>query len=613
MLAQEEERLAPVSFAPLPAYPAQGFCSSVAKRTRSSSSHDFPLCAALRSSTARRKVPSRASILAALLSLMLLAVALADSPHVVAERSSYFATVFLEPASSVDLFSNGDLWPAAWSDDGRLYLANGDGWGFGATSPWADLVVNALDGHPAQADLKGVRIAAGAGVGSVWSDPERYNRKPTGMTSVDGVLYMAVQDLNREGAASFNDAPAATILRSDDKGRTWTWDREAPMFDDYDFTTIMFLDYGQDGSHEAADDHRYVYGLDDNWRDSFSDTVPDPTELFLARVPKEGLQDRDLWEFYTGDLEGRASWSEPGDLDARQPVLVDERRLYSDTLYPVRPNDLSVISQGSIVYNRPLDRYIYSSWTEYTFEFYEAPTPWGPWRHFLSHDFGLYPWSHSSFGGYGTVIPSKFISSDGREMWVSSSTFMGGVQRYQYSLRRLQVTPYRFTVPSNEPGSSNLALPENGLDATPISRVAPRSGYLQGLRDGLDDVAEDSWNGERKQEDYWGYTWSRAYNLNSLAYSTGHIDEGGGWFEDLRVQVRQSFEWVDVSGLVVSPLYAENQNVPEFTTFTITFDATWGDGVRIVGKPGGSGAFTSVSELEVYYRIDPRVGRAGTP
>jgi hypothetical protein len=55
------------------------------------------------------------------------------------------------------------------------------------------------------------------------------------MICVDGVLYLAVQDL----ALDFDDAPAATICRSDDKGRTWTWDKSAPMFGDYVFTTDL--------------------------------------------------------------------------------------------------------------------------------------------------------------------------------------------------------------------------------------------------------------------------------------------------------------------------------------------------------------------------------------
>jgi hypothetical protein len=37
-----------------------------------------------------------------------------------------------------------------------------------------------------------------------------------------------------------------------------------------------------------------------------------------------------------------------------------------------------------------------------------------------------------------------------------------------------------------------------------------------------------------------------------------------------------------------------------FETFTLAFTPIAGDGIRIYGRPGGSAAFISVGELEVY-------------
>lgn len=521
------------------------------------------------------------------------------------ETSTFFATAFVEQAAPYDTPSDGDLWPAAWSDDDFLYSANGDGKGFDLNGNWADIVINRISGHPADRNIMGERLSSGEKVGSVWSDPVRFNRKPTGMVSVDGVLYLAVQDLGKEGPSIFNEAPAASILRSDDKGNTWEWDEEAPMFNNHTFTTIMFLDYGKDGRDNTFDDYVYAYGMDHNWRDSFSGVVPDPNKLFLARIPKDGLQDVNTWEFYTGDLAGNENWSAPGDLSARKPVLEDKRRRYKKTIRTVSPSYLSVISQGSMVYNKPLDRYIYTSWTEYTFEFYEAPTPWGPWKLFLSKDFGAYPWSGQNFGGYATVAPSKYISNDGTEMWVSSSTFMGEVEHYNFSLRRLWVTPYQKTEPENSRGETNLALSKDLRELAPVSAASIRKGKLTALNDGDKSASSsiDSYSVEAKEEDFWGYTWSRAYNLNNIIYTTGSIDASqGGWFKDIRVQVRQNFEWVDVENPQVAPSYSYNNNVKANTSYTLTFDANWGDGVRITGAPGGKSAYTSIAELEVYYR-----------
>lgn len=521
----------------------------------------------------------------------------------VPEESRFFSTVQVEPFSTYSTLSDGDLWPVAWSDDDVLYTANGDGIGFGYVTggEWADVVVSKMTGSPWDKNLDGERLVAGDGVGKVWSNPDLYNRKPTGMVSVDGDLYLAVQDLNRDDSNGdiFNEVPAASIYKSTDKGKTWTAGPDAPMFKDHTFTTVMFLDYGKDGANNAFDDYVYAYGMDYNWRDSFNDKVTDPTKLYLARMPKDKIQDVSAWQFYAGSLKGKAKWSKKGDIASRKPVLQDDRRIYTDRLTEGLGN-MSVVSQGSIVYNKPLDRYLYTSWTEFTFEFYEAPKPWGPWKKFYTADFGDYPWTEGNNGGYATVIPSKFISEDGREMWLNSNTFMGGVKNYNFSLRKMKVTPYLKTKPKNEKSGDNLALPAYDPDVAPVSRTMGNGGLAR-LNDGQRGDPLDSINGERKPEDWWGYAWPRAYRMNKVAYAAGASDkEAGGWFENVRVQVRQNFEWVDVEEAVATPAYPSNEKA-DGQTYTFSFKDTWGDGVRIIGKPGGSQSYTSIDELEVYY------------
>lgn len=337
--------------------------------------------------------------------------------------------------------SDGDLWPSCWSDDDALYSANGDGAGFGYE--FSDVVVNRITGDPATDDLEGEALAIGDELGQVWSGSE-YTRKPTGMLCVDGTIYLAVQDLRLD----FNEAPAATIARSDDHGRTWAWDTSAPMFADHLFTTIFFADFGQEGEH-APDGYAYAYGLDGNWRDSFDDSVADPSELFLARVPTTSVQDASTWEFFAGAPgDAEASWV--SDIAMKRPVLVDERRQHpstdasNETGQTFGAHDLSVISQGGVTYIPARDRYIYTSWTELTFEFYESPAAWGPWTLFLSEDFEAYPWTEARFGGYGTSLPSKFVSDDGLTMWVQSNVCPcapAGISSYWFGLRKLELRP----------------------------------------------------------------------------------------------------------------------------------------------------------------------------
>jgi hypothetical protein len=194
----------------------------------------------------------------------------------------------------------------------------------------------------------------------------------------------------------------------------------------------MFLDYGQDASW-AVDSYVYVYGLDYNWR--WSDTTTSPQGLYLARVASaDDLLDRTSWEYFGGtDTGGDPVWT--ADFSQRLPVLTDCTRRYATASFA----GYSVISQGSIVYDAPRQRYLYTSWTEYTYEFYEAPTPWGPWRKFLFKDFGPYPWTEALNGGYATTVPSKFISDEGGAMWVQSNTWSSGVVHNNFALRTLQI------------------------------------------------------------------------------------------------------------------------------------------------------------------------------
>ncbi|WP_228484617.1 DUF4185 domain-containing protein [Microbacterium cremeum] len=337
--------------------------------------------------------------------------------------------------------SDGDLWPSCWSDDDALYAANGDGAGFG--NEFFDIAVNRITGSPTDANgLEGEFLAGGDGVGQVWWG-EGFTRKPTGMLCVAGTIYLAVQDLKLD----FNEAPAATIARSDDHGKTWTWEASAPMFDDGVFTTVWFADYGRDAEHAPDPAYAYAYGLDGNWRDSFDDSVADPTELFLARVPVESVQDASTWRFYAGEPgDAEPTWTD--DIAAKRPVLIDERVQHpgdgdAEDGQTVGAQNLTVISQGGVTYLPKLDRYVYASWTELTFEFYEAPAPWGPWTLFLSEDFGPYPWTDDRYGGYGTTIPSKFVSDDNLSMWVQSNVCPcapAGMSSYWFGLRSLHLS-----------------------------------------------------------------------------------------------------------------------------------------------------------------------------
>lgn len=514
-----------------------------------------------------------------------------------APPSAWEGTLRMDPHERFGTDSDGDLWPSCWSDDGNLYAAWGDGKGFDLDGEFSDIGVARISGEPG--DLAGVNLAQGDDVGPIWAE-SGYNRKPTGMVCVGDTIHLAVQDL----ALDFNDVPNATIVTSTDGGRTWTWDEDEPMFDDHTFTTMWFADFGQ-GGEWAPDDYVYVYGLDGNWRDSFNDRVDDPADVFLARVPRDKVADRGAWRFYAGTKgpHGKLRWSD--NIDERRPVLHDTRRVYQQMLEAGFAHDMTVLSQGHVLYNEPLGRYLYTSWTEYTLEMYESPTPWGPWSRMSSHDFGGYPWGPEQHAGYGATIPSKFLSDDGQTMMLQSNVCPcapSGTPVYRYSLRQVDLVPNRGGEATNELGGGNLAAPES--EAVAVSKSV-NQGDLAALNDGSTDVSLDDYDVELKRESWWGYTWPEPKRMNRVVYTTGEVsDHDGGWFLGRpRVQVRQDGVWTDVDGQLTDPVYPGRHTVGSTQEFTVTFPETVGDGVRVIGVPGGDLAYSSMSEVAVYYDL----------
>ncbi len=505
--------------------------------------------------------------------------------------SSYVGTVEIDRGGTLTSNSTGDLWPSCWAANDNLYTANGDGRGFSLDIPANDIVLSEVTGGPTE--LAGQAVARADQLGTIWN-PVGYNRKPTGMLCIGDTLYLAVQDL----AKDFNDAPAATIAKSTDRGRTWTWARRAPMFDDHTFTTVWFADFGR-GNADAPDGYAYAYGLDGNWRDSATDKVPDPQDVFLARVPVDRVQDRKAWRFYAGsELDGRPTWT--ARIEAKRPVLTDTRRLYQQR-YGTARGDLTVISQGGVSYLPKSKRYLYASWTGPTFELYESPHPWGPWHHVSSRDFGGTPWSDAKHGGYATTIPSKFIAEDERSLYLQSNVFCCGElqTRYNFNLRRMTLAPADPSPPENSPDGSNLA---TAAGTVAISKSSS-TGLLDRLNDGDLASSEHDFDDEVKPFSWWGYTWPRQQRVNRVEFTTGELTGTGGWFNGRpRVQYRRDGVWFDVSGQSTTPLYPGDATAGSFRTYPTTFLPVSTDGIRVLGAAGGSRTFSSVAEVAVSYR-----------
>ena len=59
---------------------------------------------------------------------------------------------------------------------------------------------------------------------------------------------------------------------------------------------------------------------------------------------------------------------------------------------------------------------------------FEAPEPWGPWSLFYQND------NWGTYGDYQPAFPTKWMSEDGKTMWMVSS---GSYDDYNFTIQKL--------------------------------------------------------------------------------------------------------------------------------------------------------------------------------
>ncbi len=197
---------------------------------------------------------------------------------------------------------------------------------------------------------------------------------------------------------------------------------------------------------------------------------------------------------------------------------------------------------------------------------------------------------------YGTPGGSaQFISVGELEVYESASGGGGG------SPVEVAVPPQNIiaAVPNPQGGGNGLAVIHDG-DRPPVGSTESARQY-------------DSWDGNNAaSEDWVGYEFSSSQNFSKVVFQEGIHFWDGGWFTTLTVQVRQAGQWVNVSNLSISPAYPGNNGV-NYETFTLSFTPIQGDAIRVYGAPGGSAAFISVAELDVYALVSGPPPSGGGP
>jgi CubicO group peptidase (beta-lactamase class C family) len=295
---------------------------------------------------------------------------------------------FDPPAAIIRKAIGSDNWPITWGDDDDLYTAYGDGWGF---EPLLDtklsLGLARIKGGPPTFTAFNIRSATAERTGN-----GKNGAKTSGMLMVDGVLYMWVRNVGN-----------SQLVWSANHGRTWEWGFKL----ENGFGAPAFLNFGR--NYAGARD-KYVY--------SYSQDGPSAYESYdgvaLARVPRDRIRERDAYEFFVRLEEGQPVWAR--DIAQRGAVFS----------FPGH------CQRVDAVYHPVLKRYLLAVGYDHNsgWGVYDAPEPWGPW----TTAFHIPQWDVA--GTHGYRLPSKWISSDGRSMYLVFS----GVKQYDaFCVRRMYV------------------------------------------------------------------------------------------------------------------------------------------------------------------------------
>ncbi len=291
----------------------------------------------------------------------------------------------------------GDTFPMTWAHDDEIYTSAGDPlWG----ESRGGLDVEKFSGMPPDYTITKVDhmndYVGGGGDGP----------KPSGMICVDGVLYLAFQNLRRMQKPPFSllsqHGSDAQIVYSPERGVRWVpslGNISTPMFPGHKFGGPAFINFGQNNAN-ARD--KYVYAVS-------SDQWDNGSNLRLGRVPADGIMRREAWEWICAfEPSGEPAWHH--DLEEAVPVLSIHRW----------------IGLPDMVYLAGIQRYLLLTWRLHK-DFsgddgtdllvFEAPEPWGPFS--LAH-YEEY-WEGKEFNPYCPRLPLKWMDPDGITGWMQFS------------------------------------------------------------------------------------------------------------------------------------------------------------------------------------------------
>jgi hypothetical protein len=330
-----------------------------------------------------------------------------------------------------------DTWYPSWAADGNLYSPWTDGWAprldggreMSSSNGYSDDKITKRQATTGQAVMVGndplnLKIYS---LGLVGADPYPYGgRYPCGSLLHNGVWYYGTYCLAPYGTTVYGTekynwpwlGPLVGFRVSTDYGKRWKktpHTPEKPLFGEtgmwgypVKIGSPHFVDFGRNMEH-SPDGKAYLVGH------GAEDPDPEPRfanlswitgdQIYLIRVVPsiENINDMSKYEYFAGhDKNGSPIWS--NNFDDIKPLLEWN-------------NNMGCVT---VTYNAPLKKYLMcvtDGWltaSKMNSYILEADKITGPWKLVTyMKDFGEQ--------GYFLNFPSKFISDDGKTLWLCYS------------------------------------------------------------------------------------------------------------------------------------------------------------------------------------------------
>jgi hypothetical protein len=327
--------------------------------------------------------------------------------------------------------SYGDTWYPSWASDGNLY------------SPWTDGKTEGMTSHSYVKE--NWKIATTGNAVMIGDDPRKLivkntsppqeegslpyeGRYPCGSLVYNGVWYygtycLGPHPLTRHEGFDYDwpiMGPMPGFRISIDYGKTWTpsplspskplFPEPAKMWGAVKMGAPHFVDFGKNMEH-SPDSKAYLVGM------GAEDADPQPRyanlswisadQAYLARVTPsiENINDFKKYEFFAGhDAAGKPLWT--SDFAQIKPLLDWNNNM----------------GDATVTYDAPLKKYLmcvtdgWPTCAQMRTYLLESEAITGPWKLVTyMKDFGQ--------SAYFVNFPSKFISADGKTLWMCYSNY----------------------------------------------------------------------------------------------------------------------------------------------------------------------------------------------